>query len=156
MEEKNSWIPGVLPSQDIGRLVKSGKINFNYKYHSTPGIQPASIDLTLGSTAYRLQASFLPQTETVREGMDGLIMYEIDLEKGAVLEREAVYLIPLRESLALPSFAKGKTNPKSSIGRLDVFTRVITDHTNRFEEVAQGYEGELFLEVVPLIDAGAK
>ncbi len=143
------WRGGILPSQDIQSLIDSSDIQCRYKDGSTPGIQPASLDLTLGPTAYRLQASFLPQSKTALEGMKDLVMYEVNLEKGAVLEREAVYLIPLRERLSLPYYARGKTNPKSSIGRLDVFTRVITDYASRFEETPARYHGELFLEVVP-------
>ena len=135
----------VVPSQGLSKLMDDGIIlNADKK-----NIQPASVDLTLGSKAYRLQASFLSQSDTVRNRMKGLIMYEVDLDRGAILEREAVYLVPLEEKLRLPEHIEGKTNPKSSTGRLDVFTRVITDRCRRFEEIAPGYDGELFLEVVP-------
>ncbi|VAX24295.1 Deoxycytidine triphosphate deaminase [hydrothermal vent metagenome] len=149
MEGKKIWRGGIFPSQDIQKLIDKSQIQCIYEDGANPGIQPASLDLSLGSKAYRLQASFLPQSKTVLEGMKELVMYEINLEKGAVLEREAVYLIPLRERLSLPFYARGKTNPKSSIGRLDVFTRVITDYASRFEEAPASYLGELFLEVVP-------
>ncbi|VAX18833.1 Deoxycytidine triphosphate deaminase [hydrothermal vent metagenome] len=148
MTEQEYWYGGALPSQDIQSLINEGQVQIGYD-RADIGIQPASLDLSLGSVAYRLQASFLPQGNSVRERMEDLIMYEINLEKGAILEKGAVYLIPLRERLALPNYIKGKTNPKSSIGRLDVFTRVITDYCARFEDVASNYKGELFLEVVP-------
>lgn len=148
MAEIKKWQGGALPSQEISALVENGHVKVDYD-PSQIGIQPASLDLSIGSTAYRLQASFLPQDSTVRERMQDLVMYEVDLEKGAILERGAVYLIPLREKLSLPSSVRGKTNPKSSVGRLDIFTRVITDRCSRFEEVEEGYTGEMFLEVVP-------
>jgi len=147
--EYHEWLGGVLPSQDIRELIDKSQIHSKQKLNLGENIQPASIDLTLGPVAYRLQASFLPQSDTVRNRMEELKMYEVDLEKGAILEREAVYLIPLRERLILPSDIRGKTNPKSSVGRLDVFTRVITDCASRFEEIKEEYRGELFLEVVP-------
>ncbi|MGK7346726.1 MAG: 2'-deoxycytidine 5'-triphosphate deaminase [Candidatus Nitrospinota bacterium M3_3B_026] len=142
---------GVLPSQELRRLVDKAKIvPTSGKGSVKDNIQPASIDLTLGPKAYRLQSSFLPQSDTVENKMKDLIMYEVDLDRGGILEREAVYLIPLNESLNLTGTGiSGKTNPKSSTGRLDVFTRVITDLNNRFEDIVQDYFGHLYLEVVP-------
>lgn len=138
---------GVIPSQSLGRLAESGIIE--PEPGNSVSLQPASCDLTIGNRAYRLQSSFLPQNTTVRDGMKDLEMYDIDLSGGAILEKGAVYLIPLKEKLRLDNSTMGKTNPKSSTGRLDVFTRVITDYCTRFEEVKPAYNGELFLEVVP-------
>jgi len=141
---------GVLPRQDLRALVADGRI-------SSPAgipdgnIQPASLDLTLGDVAYRLRCSFLPGTSHVRDKLREYGMGELDLtDDGAVLEQNRPYLIPLRERLDLPAGIRGRTNPRSSTGRLDVFTRVITDHGGHFDEVRDGYEGELFLEVVPM------
>ncbi len=143
-----SVVPGgVIPSQSLGRLAKAGIIETCAE--NSVSLQPASCDLTVGNRAYRLQSSFLPQNTTVREGMKDLEMYNIDLSNGAILEKGAVYLIPLKEKLRLDDSMMGKTNPKSSTGRLDVFTRVITDYCTRFEEIKPSYTGELFLEVVP-------
>ncbi|MDH5509664.1 MAG: 2'-deoxycytidine 5'-triphosphate deaminase [Nitrospinota bacterium] len=142
---------GVLPSQALIKLIEGGAITAP----PAPGaklaaqVQPASVDLRLGPTAYRLQSSFLPQSDTVVNKMSDLVMYDLGLEKGAILERGAVYLIPLMEELSLGAAVRGKTNPKSSTGRLDVFTRVITDNCSRFEEISAGYVGKLYLEVVP-------
>lgn len=149
----NTESAGVLPAHEIQRLIEGGKIisgNATHAHSITSNVQPASLDLTLGTTAYRLQASFLPQwPNKVRDRLSDLVMYEINLEKGAILERGAVYLIQLNERLALPPNIRGRTNPKSSTGRLDVFTRVITDGCTRFEEIEPGYAGSLYLEVVP-------
>ena len=114
-------------------------------------LQPASVDLTLGDVAYRLRCSFLPGNQPVRDKLLDYEMGQIDLSgDGAVLEQNRPYLIPLRERLRLPKGIRGRTNPRSSTGRLDVFTRVITDYGNHFDEVRDGYSGELFLEVVPM------
>jgi dCTP deaminase len=145
-------LTGVLPAHEIKKLIGGGKITSAAATHPPSiinHVQPASLDLTLGPVAYRLQASFLPQSDTVNNRLTDLVMYELNLEKGAILEKGAVYLIPLNESLQLPPDIRGKTNPKSSTGRLDVFTRVITDNCARFEEIAPGYFGGLYLEVVP-------
>ncbi len=141
---------GVLPRQDLRALVADGSISSSAGVPER-NIQPASIDLTLGDVAYRLRCSFLPGTSPVRDKLREYGMGELDLtDDGAVLEQNRPYLIPLRERLRLPAGIRGRTNPRSSTGRLDVFTRVITDQGAHFDEVRDGYEGELFLEVVPM------
>ena len=112
-------------------------------------LQPASLDLRLGNVAYRIQTSFLPGKETVCEKLRRLMLYPLPLTEPAILERGHVYLIPLLEELALPKHIHAKANPKSSTGRLDVFTRVITDASRRFDDIRPGYRGQLFLEIYP-------
>jgi dCTP deaminase len=141
---------GVLPRQDLRTLVADGHIQSSLDIPAK-NIQPASLDLTLGDVAYRLRCSFLPGTSSVRDKLLEYAMDELDLtEDGAVLEQNRPYLVPLRERLRLPAGIRGRTNPRSSTGRLDVFTRVITDQGAHFDEVRDGYDGELFLEVVPM------
>src|ERR1700760_2782588 len=113
-------------------------------------IQPASLDLRLGDVAYRGRARFLPGAgATVAERIDELKLHEIDLSDGAVLETNCVYIVPLLESLALPPDIVAAANPKSSTGRLDVFTRVIADRTRRFDMIGAGYHGPLYAEISP-------
>jgi dCTP deaminase len=118
-------------------------------------VQPASLDLRLGSEAYQLRASFLPGAETVQarlrqtDSADDLVIDRISLLQPATLQPRSVYLVPLVESLALPRGIRGRCNPKSTTGRLDIFTRVITDRSQRFDEVCPGYRGALYLEVAP-------
>ena len=113
-------------------------------------IQPASLDLRLGARAWRIQASFLPgRGQTVMDKIDKFSMYELDLTQGAVLETGCVYIVELLESLALPESLSATANPKSSTGRLDVFTRLITDGAVEFEAVAAGYNGPLYAEISP-------
>ena len=113
-------------------------------------IQPASLDLRLGKVAYRIRASFLPGPDaTVRDKLAELKFHEIDLTKGAVLEAGCVYLVPLIEQLKLRSTIAGFANPKSSTGRLDVFTRLIADRQDGFDSVEEGYAGPLFAEICP-------
>ena len=112
-------------------------------------LQPASLDLRLGEIAYRIRSSFLPGQESVAEKLAYLTMYELPLRPAAILERGHVYLIPLLEELALPDHVYAKANPKSSTGRLDVFTRVITDASQRFDDIRPGYSGRLYLEIFP-------
>jgi dCTP deaminase len=142
---------GVLPSQLLAEAIDLGYLDAgDYKIPSTQ-VQPASVDLRLGDRAYRLRCSFLPDTEPVDTKMKPLVIDELDLrDRGAVLEPNRPYLIPLMERLDLPAALRAKANPKSSTGRLDVFTRVITDRSYRFDEIAPGYSGPLYLEVVPL------
>ncbi len=153
MASEESPCCNVLASQQIAVLVEEGAL-VTSGYEAPGGgracIQPASIDLTLGKVAYRLQSSFLPQSETVRKKMKDLVMYDVDLDRGGILERGAVYLVPINEKLNLTPTLAGKANPKSSTGRLDVFTRVITDNCYWFDHIPVGYKGEMFLEIVPL------
>ncbi len=140
---------GVLPYQAIRQAVREGVIC------GAPDIlpeqlQPASIDLRLGPVAYRVRASFLPGGgRTVRERLDQFRMHEIDLSRGAVLERGCVYIVQLAEWLRLPSRVAALANPKSSTGRLDIFTRLITDRAAAFDRVEPGYQGPLYAEIAP-------
>jgi dCTP deaminase len=141
---------GVLPSQLLSEAVKAGWVQAGGRPIPEDNIQPGSIDLRLGDYAYATQFSFLPGHQTVGQKLADFKVEEIDLERGAVLEIRRPYLVPLVETLELPAFVRGKANPKSSTGRLDVFTRVITDGSYRFDEIAPGYKGQLWVEIVPL------
>lgn len=112
--------------------------------------QPASVDLRLGEKAYRVPASFLPgKGRKVSQRLDRLAMHEFDLRDSAVLERGCVYMVELAEEVALPKHVSGRTNPKSSTGRLDLFARVITDEGMAFDQIPKGYHGPLYLELAP-------
>lgn len=140
---------GILPSQAIAGLVEAGAVRIEQPL-ATDQIQPASLDLRLGAKAYRMRASFLPgPRSTVAERIADLALHEIDLTNGAVLETGCVYIVPLLESLKMPDGVLASTNPKSSTGRLDVFTRVITDHARAFDQVEAGYDGPLYAEIGP-------
>ncbi|MCH9049705.1 MAG: 2'-deoxycytidine 5'-triphosphate deaminase [Proteobacteria bacterium] len=140
---------GILPVQEIRALIRDKHIEATAEI-TEDQIQPASMDLRLGSTAYRVRASFLPGPDLkVKEKIAALGMHEVDLTGGAVLERGCVYIVPLMESLRLSKRDSGVANPKSSTGRLDVFTRLITDHGAEFDRVRPGYEGPLYAEISP-------
>ena len=140
---------GLLPSQVIGEMIRSHEIlSAEQILHAQ--IQPASLDLRLDRLAYRVRSSFLPGPDhTVREKLKDLTMGEIDLARGAILEKECVYIVPLKEGLALSSRIAAVANPKSSIGRLDIFTRLITDKATEFDRVPSGYQGPLYAEISP-------
>jgi len=147
--------PGIIPFQHLRTLVRQGAIQGDAPI--TPEqIQPASLDLRLGTKAYRLLSSFLPEPSDQLSQFSiedlyrsDLVMYDMDLSQGAILEKGHVYLVPLMERLKLPKDIRGRTNPKSSTGRLDIFTRVVTDLHVGFDEIRPGYSGPLFLEIVP-------
>jgi dCTP deaminase len=139
----------VLTVTDLEALDASGAITAAISLEDGQ-IQPASMDLRLGPVAYRVRSSFLPlEGNTVRDKLDRYTMHAIDLTKGAVLERHCFYVVPLLESLKLPKGLGGTTNPKSSTGRLDVFTRVIADGATGFDTVPAGYDGPLYAEISP-------
>ena len=156
---------GILPAHGIRNMIRDQQIwavNGQKSGVLDDQIQPASLDLRLGDTAYRIRASFLPGVSgQVMQKLEKLAFHKIDLTDGAVLETGCVYLVPLMEALALPERTGGFANPKSSTGRIDVFTRVITDFGVEFDKAPPGYKGHLYLEVSPrtfpiLVRAGSR
>ena len=139
---------GYLPCQHIEKALKEEIICSKIPIESSQ-IQPVSLDLRLGQKAYRIQCSFLPENEPVETRLKEITLYEFDISKGGILEKNAIYLIPLMEELNLPPSFYGLANPKSSTGRLDMFTRVIVDGGHRFDEIPRGYRGKIYLEVIP-------
>ena len=145
-------LAGVLPDFEIVALAANGAIRSTLALEAGQ-VQPASLDLRLAEDAYRLRASFLPgKDRNVADLLQdpGIRLHRIDLtDKGAVLETGCVYLVPLQESLRLPAGLAARANPKSSTGRIDVFTRLVTNRGKAFDEVPTGYSGPLYLEVSP-------
>lgn len=140
---------GVFPVQAIEALIAAGAVRLEAPAADNQ-LQPASLDLRLGSKAYRVRASFLPGPGvTVAERLEDVRLHEIDLTGSAVLETGCVYVVPLQEALALPSGISASANPKSSTGRLDVFTRVIADGVTAFDQIPDGYNGPLYAEICP-------
>ena len=140
---------GILPCQAIQDMLERGEIMADGPPVDGQ-VQPASLDLRLGAKAFRVRASFLPGPETrVAEKLEALQLHTIDLRKSAVLETGCVYVVPVLESLALPKEVSAAANPKSSTGRLDVFTRVIADGVASFDQVPAGYNGPLYAEICP-------
>jgi dCTP deaminase len=140
---------GIYPAQWYAGAIRRGLIKSSNEI-SAAQIQPASIDLRLGRTAYRVPASFLPgKKSSVQAKLDWLTEEKIDLTSGAILQRGGVYIVPLMESLNLRKRVSAAANPKSSTGRLDVFARVITDFSTEFDVVAERYDGPLWVELAP-------
>ena len=139
---------GILVYQQIRALIEEGALLSNP--HIAPAqIQPASLDLRLATRGYRVRSGFLPETAAVAERLEETTLYTFDLTDGAILERGHCYVIPLLEHIDKPLPYQIRANPKSSTGRLDLFTRLLSDHNGRFEQVPPGYTGPLYLEIVP-------
>jgi dCTP deaminase len=141
---------GVLSDSELKRAIREGWIAADAPFLDDQ-IQPASLDLRLGETAYRLRASFLPGAgaRVIDRLDDELVMHKIDLRQGAVLETGCVYLVQVQEELSLPQHIHGAANPKSSTGRVDVFTRLILDGAASFDYVPPGYHGPMWAEISP-------
>jgi dCTP deaminase len=139
---------GIVPSQDLRAMVARKEI-FALEAIADDQFQPASLDLRLGPTAYRVRASFLPGQGSVKAKLDEFAMHAMDISAGAVLEKGCVYIIPLLEGLDLRHRTSAMGNPKSSTGRLDIFTRLITDGGTAFDQVREQYSGMLYAEVSP-------
>jgi dCTP deaminase len=141
---------GILPSHILRRLIAARREILADEDFTDAQIQPASIDLRLGAVAYRVRASFLPGPgATVEEKLASVFMHEIDLTHGAVLETGSVYIVRLLEHADFSARISGVTNPKSSTGRIDVFTRLITDRAQSFDRIEAGYRGPLYAEISP-------
>jgi dCTP deaminase len=147
-EGARSHSTGILPCQELKALVQRKEI-FALEPIVDDQFQPASLDLRLGPIAYRVRASFLPGAGSVRAKLDELAMHEMDISHGAVLEKGCVYIIPLLEGVDLRHRTSALVNPKSSTGRLDIFTRLITDGGTAFDQVREQYSGMLYAEVSP-------
>lgn len=140
---------GILPASSVHALAAAGHILPDAPFDENQ-IQPASLDLRLGKTAYRVRASFLPGSDTpVSKRLDQLSLHQFEPGNGAVLETGCVYIVQLMEALDLPDHISAAANPKSSTGRLDVFTRVIADNAQEFDKVPAGYKGPLYAEISP-------
>lgn len=148
-DQQHSWPMGIFSARLIEALITQNAISLARPVDDDQ-VQPASLDLRLGDKAIRVRSSFLPGPDhTVAERISDLKLHELDLRDGAVLERGCVYIVPLLESLNLPNQVSAAANPKSSTGRLDIFTRVIGDNARAFDNVPKGYEGPLYLEISP-------
>ena len=146
MERK---IVGVLPSQSISRLIADKIITADIPVEPNQ-VQPASLDLRLGKIAWRVRASFLTgERKNVNDLLDKFEMHQIDMREGAVLEKGCVYLVPIEEKLYLPANLSAVANAKSSTGRLDLLTRIITNKGTEFDRIPTGYKGQLFVEICP-------
>lgn len=139
---------GVLPDRRIEELVSQGALSAQAGLDAGQ-VQPASVDLRLGRTAYRIRASFLGQGYPILDRLPDFAMHRMDLSDGALLEQGCVYLVELQEQLALPTGISAVTNAKSSTGRLDLLTRTITDAGTEFDRIAPGYAGPLYAEICP-------
>ena len=156
-----SYTTGILPCQSIEDLIAAGHVTADPPINPEQ-VQPSSLDLRIGPVAYRIRASFLSSRNArVIDKLQDNHLYKIDLTRPAVLERGCAYIAPLMEELNLPADISGKANPKSTTGRLDVFTRLITDFGSEFERVPAGYKGKLYTEIVPrtfsiVVEQGAR
>lgn len=152
---------GILPCQSIEDLIAQEAITSQTPF-DTDQVQPASLDLRLGVRCWRVRASFLPGVaRRVPERLKDVAMHELDLSKGAVLEKGCVYIAEIQERLSLPANVAARGNPKSSTGRVDVFVRLLSDHSKAFDDIEAGYEGPLYIEIAPqtfsvLVRAGTR
>ena len=141
---------GILPGHVLRRLIRARREIIVVEDIDEAQLQPASLDLRLGAVAWRVRASFLPgPNATVEEKLHNVFMHAIDLSEGAVLETGCVYVVPLVERVEFSARVSGIANPKSSTGRIDVFTRLITDRAQAFDRIEPGYRGPLFAEISP-------
>jgi dCTP deaminase len=149
-ESYGRFSTGILPSHVLRRLIRAHREIVATEAVIESQFQPASLDLRLGPVAFRVRASFLPgPAATVADKLQSVFMHEIDLTRGAVLETGCVYIVPLLERADFSSRISGVANPKSSTGRIDVFTRLITDRAQQFDRIEPGYSGPLYAEISP-------
>jgi dCTP deaminase len=140
---------GILPCQSIDDLIATGAIKASTPFDADQ-VQPASLDLRLAARCWRVRASFLPRIgRTVASRISDVAMHELDLSRGAVLEKGCVYIAELQERLTLPPGISARANPKSSTGRVDVFVRLLSDNQPAFDDVREAYDGPTYIEIAP-------
>jgi len=139
---------GILVHREIRALIEAGSIRAIPSVRGDQ-LQPASLDLRLGEHAVRVRTGFLPENAEIERKLEDLALYRFDLRSGGVLEKGQIYLIPLAEEISLPEGVRARVNPKSSTGRLDLFTRIVLDRASRFDDLAPGASGRLWVEVAP-------
>lgn len=137
-----------LINKDIQKLIKLNSIITSPSFNENQ-IQPASLDLSLSSRCYRIKASFIPNNQKISKIIKELSLVNIDLNNEYLFEKNCIYLCELNEKLNLPKKIKGKSNPKSTTGRLDIFTRLITENGTEYDEIDYNYSGKLYLEIIP-------
>ena len=137
-----------LNSQQIKSLIKNKSVKSSTKIKKEQ-LQPASLDLTISNNCYRIKASFIPNDLPISVILRELVLTKINLEKEFLLEKGCIYLCELNERLNLPLDIKGKSNPKSTTGRLDIFTRIITENGSEYDFINFNYKGKLYLEIIP-------
>ena len=137
-----------LINKDIQKLIKLNSIITSPSFNKNQ-IQPASLDLSLSSRCYRIKASFIPNNQKISKIIKELSLVNIDLNNEYLFEKNCIYLCELNEKLNLPKEIKGKSNPKSTTGRLDIFTRLITENGTEYDEIDYNYSGKLYLEIIP-------
>lgn len=143
--------PGIFPRQFLKEAAQEGYISASKPFLDS-SFQPASIDLRVSNMAYRLRATFLPHPQReIKALIASLAEHAVKLDPvdGAILENNHYYLLPIEEALNLPPSLRGRTSPKSSIGRLDVFVRILAEGTIRFDDIPPGYKGNLYALVIP-------
>ncbi len=142
-------VHGTLPDEGIAALIEAEAIASGSGIDGTQ-VQPASLDLSLGEAAWWMPGSVLPLPgEPVEALLERFARCRLDLSRPEVFVRGQVYVVRLDERLALPEGLAAYANGKSSIGRIDVQTRVLTDENPRYDKVPPGYRGPLYLEVIP-------
>ena len=137
-----------LINKDIENLIKTSYIKISSSFNKKQ-IQPASLDLSLSSKCHRIKASFIPNKQSISKILSELSLVQIDLNNEYLFEKNCIYLCELNEKLNLPKMIKGKANPKSTTGRLDIFTRLITEYGVEYDEIDYNYSGKLYLEIIP-------
>ena len=137
-----------LNRDQIIELIKNKRVILNTSKY-TKQIQPASLDLTISNECYRIKASFLPNNIKISKVIEELSLAKFNLNKNTLLEKNCIYLCLLNEKLKLPNNIKGKSNPKSTTGRLDIFTRLITENGKEYDLVDYNYKGKLYIEIIP-------
>ena len=137
-----------LNREQIKTLIKCGQIYSNKSINKNQ-IQPASLDLTLSDKCYRIKASFIPNNIKISNVIKELSLSKVNLNINTLLEKNCIYLCELNEKLKLPKDIMGKSNPKSTTGRLDIFTRVITENGKEYDNIKYNYKGKLYLEIIP-------
>lgn len=141
---------GVLNKRDLRHLINEGIISGQSSERLEERLDATTMDHSLGKKGYYLGRSLLPGDETMTKVIQDRKKYELNGDN-FYLHKRQVYLFPLAEKLKLFDQLSGESSSKSSIGRLGIVTRLITERGEVFNEIPAGYQGNLYLEVYSLV-----
>jgi dCTP deaminase len=135
---------GVLSSDQYQNMAQEGRLTLPPETK----FDPSSFDLTISDEAWSAEFAFRLRNQHIDTILDDLTHMEPE-GGGFTFERNRAYFVRLREKLALGKEISGHASGRSSVGRIDCMTRLLTDKPLEYDVVPAEYVGPLYVLLVP-------